>query len=85
MGRFALILSELLYKSYCGLETEVKGIKTLSAFCILPTVKLYWFGKNQYVGFRDRIEFIEFKVSKLMKIDTFSKEGIIDKIICFKE
>ena len=31
------------------------------------------FGENPTLGSRDRIEYIGFKVSTLMKIDTFSK------------
>ena len=48
-------------------------------------VNPYYFGKNSFVGFRDRVEYIKFKIPKLMKIDTFSKRGILDKIVYFKE
>ena len=53
---------------------EFKVFKTSLTFCTLPTVSLYYFGKNPSAGPRDRIEYIEFNVSQLMKIDTFSKE-----------
>ena len=51
------------------LKFEVKISKTSSAFCTLPKVNLC----------------IEFKVSKLMNSDTFSKKDILDQIVYFKE
>ena len=39
-------------------------------------ITLYKFGKDPSFGLTDMIEFIEFKVSKLMTIDTFSKRNI---------
>ena len=67
-------LNLTLNKSYCDTEIEVNVTKTSSTFCTLPMMNLYYFGKNPSVGFRDhpRIEFIDLKVSKLMKIGTFS-------------
>ena len=75
---FVFTRNHHLNKSYCDIKTEVKATKTLSTLCFLPRVNLYFFGKDPSIDSRDKVEF---KVSKLVKIDTFSKRNILDKIV----
>ena len=62
-----------LFRSYCDLESKVKVTKTYHTFGTLLDMKLHQFGKNLSIGSRDRVESSEINISKLMKIDSFSK------------
>ena len=61
------------FRSYCDLESEVKVTKTYHTFGTLLDMKLHLIGKNPSIGSRDRIGSSEINISKLMKIDSFSK------------
>ena len=63
----------LTFRSYCDLESEIKVTKTYHTFGTLLDMKLHWLGKNPSIGSRDRVGSNEINISKLMKIDNFSK------------